>query len=71
MKSIGIRELNQDTSRIVACAKAGETVTITEHGKPVARIVPFRKSRIEQLIEDGRATPLLHRYVGSGQARIG
>lgn len=57
MKEVGIRELNQNASRVVARAKAGESMTITEHGRPVARIIPIRKSRVEQLIEEGRATP--------------
>ncbi|MDK1010195.1 MAG: type II toxin-antitoxin system prevent-host-death family antitoxin [Actinomycetota bacterium] len=57
MSEVGIRALKQNASKVVARAKAGESITITEHGKPVARLVPIRKNRIEELIEAGLATP--------------
>lgn len=57
MSEVGIRALKQNASKVVARAKAGESITITEHGKPVARLIPIRRSRIEELIEAGLATP--------------
>lgn len=36
---------------------AGESIDITEHGHPIARIVPLRPGPLEQLCMDGRATP--------------
>lgn len=57
MSEVGIRALKQNASKVVARAKAGESITITEHGKPVARLIPIRKSRMEELIEAGLATP--------------
>lgn len=52
--TVGIRELKAKLSRYVEQVKAGDTVTITERGKPVGRIVPVRQtleSRLQQLAE--------------------
>lgn len=56
--SIGVRELRDGLSRHLAQVRAGHTVTVTDHGVPVARIVPIGvPSALEQLIADGRVTP--------------
>lgn len=57
MSEVGIRALKQNASAVVADAAAGATVTITEHGRPVARLVPLSTSRVRMLIESGRARP--------------
>ncbi len=57
MGTVGIRELKQNASAVVARAAAGETVTITDRGKPVAQIMPLSTSRLDQLIVAGLATP--------------
>jgi prevent-host-death family protein len=36
-----VRELNQHTSRVLARVEAGETVTITRNGMPVAVLRPY------------------------------
>lgn len=41
MQEIGIRELRQHASRYVQAASAGEPVTVTDRGTPVARLVPL------------------------------
>lgn len=56
---IGIRQLKDgELSRAVRRASQGEEVVITDHGRPVARIVPFASDvlpeRIRQLASDGR-----------------
>lgn len=38
--TIGVRQLKSHLSRYLKAVKAGRTVLITEHGKPVGRIVP-------------------------------
>lgn len=59
---IGIRELRNGLSRHLEQVRAGHTVTITDHGVPVARIVPVgRLTRLEQLRADGRVQPASHR----------
>lgn len=52
-KSVGVRELRQNASAVLRDVKAGETVTVTEHGRPVARIVPYKMSPLEQAIANG------------------
>jgi prevent-host-death family protein len=56
---IGIRELNQHTSRYITRVKAGHSIEITEHGKPVARLVPVeqRSPLLERLIAAGEVEP--------------
>ena len=57
MTEVGIRALKQNASRVVAEGAAGETVTITDRGRPVARMAAIPKSRLSALIEEGRARP--------------
>ncbi len=55
---VGIRELRDSLSRYLAEVERGHTVTVTDHGRPVARIVPITTvSKLDQLIAEGRATP--------------
>lgn len=55
MKTVGIRALKQNASAVVAEAAAGETITITDRGRPVAQITPLPESRIDALVKAGRA----------------
>ena len=57
MSEVGIRALKQNASAVVAEAAAGETVTITDRGRPVARMSAIPKSRLRALIEEGHARP--------------
>lgn len=59
---VGIKELRDGLSRHLAEVRGGGTVTITDHGRVIARIVPVdRPSRLEQLIAEGRVTKAAHR----------
>ena len=53
---VGIRELRQQASAILRRVTAGEVVEVTEHGHPIARIVPLRRTTLDQLVAEGRAT---------------
>ncbi len=56
--NIGVRELRDNLSRHLAEVREGHTITVTDHGKPVARIVPVdQPTALERLIAEGRATP--------------
>jgi prevent-host-death family protein len=57
MERIGIRELNQNTSQVLARVSRGETVEITDRGRPIARLVPVGddRSTLAKLIAAGRA----------------
>jgi prevent-host-death family protein len=57
MSEIGIRALKQNASAVVAEAAAGETVTITDRGRPVARMTAIPSSRLRALIDAGHARP--------------
>jgi prevent-host-death family protein len=51
---MGIRELRDGLSRHIANVRRGATITVTDHGTPVARIVPIEvPSALEQLIAEG------------------
>ncbi|GGT47926.1 type II toxin-antitoxin system Phd/YefM family antitoxin [Streptomyces purpureus] len=39
-RDVPLRELNQQTSRVMARVEAGETITITKDGVPIGDIVP-------------------------------
>lgn len=45
MESIGIYEAKSKLSELVERAEAGHEVTITRHGRPVAKLVPARRAR--------------------------
>ena len=57
MTEIGIRELKQNASAVVATAAAGEVITITLRGHPVAKLTKIGSSRLEELIASHRARP--------------
>ena len=48
--SVGVRELRQEASALIRRVKNGEIVEITEHGTPVARLVPIQESEYEDWI---------------------
>jgi prevent-host-death family protein len=59
---VGIRELRDGLSRHLARVREGYSVTVTDHGRPVARIVPVGvPTKLEQLIADGKVTPASRR----------
>jgi prevent-host-death family protein len=59
MASVGIRELNQQTSQILDRVRAGETIEITDRGAPIAEIRPVgrEQSALARLAAEGRLTP--------------
>ena len=50
----GVRELRDNLSRYLAAVRAGAEVTVTDHGKAVARLIALNEPRtIDRLIDDG------------------
>jgi len=41
MEQVGVRDLKQNASRVLARVKAGETLEVTERGRPVAHLTPL------------------------------
>jgi prevent-host-death family protein len=56
-KSVGVRELRQQASRVLDLVKKGEVIVVTEHGTPIAEIVPIKKDKLQILIDQGAITP--------------
>jgi prevent-host-death family protein len=58
METIGLRELNQNPSKAVARVRAGETIVVTDRGRPVLRLVPEieRPGTLQRLIDAGEVT---------------
>lgn len=59
MDRVGIRELRQNASEYVRRAEAGETIEVTDRGRPVARLAPLPKGQsiLDRLIAEGTVTP--------------
>ena len=54
--TVGIRDLKAQLSKYIQQVKAGETVIITERGKPIGRIVPTEpttEARLKELEQAG------------------
>ena len=64
METIGLRELNQNPSRAVARVRAGESLLVTDRGKPILRMVPEVEApgTLGSLVAEGTAN-------GAGRAR--
>ncbi len=55
---VGVRALRDELSRHLDEVKEGHTITVTERGRPIARIVPAtEQTTLERLREEGRVSP--------------
>lgn len=57
MERIGVRELRQNASKYLRRVAEGESIEITDRGRPVAVLVPTRKSGWDALVAEGRVRP--------------
>ena len=59
--SVTVSELNRQTAKVLDRVKAGESLEISEYGRPIARLTPATPSTgsslLDRLIAQGRATP--------------
>lgn len=56
MTQVGIRELKQNASAVIDRVRHGESVEVTERGRPIALIVPLpRAGVLDRLLAEGRA----------------
>ncbi len=53
MKEAGIREARQNLTALIEEVRKGHEVTITDRGRPVARLVPPRRAQAKPFV--GRA----------------
>ncbi len=54
MNRVGIRELKQNASAVVARVQHGETIVVTDRGRPAALLSPIPGSKVEELKTSGR-----------------
>lgn len=54
---MGIRELRDSLTATIRRVRAGETIEVTHHGKPVALIAPVPADRIDRLVASGDVAP--------------
>lgn len=58
MDRIGVRELRQNASKYLERVKAGESLEITQHGEPVAQMIPARRlTTLGRLRAEGKVRP--------------
>jgi prevent-host-death family protein len=59
--TVGIRELKNQLSGFLDRVKAGEEITVTEHGRPIARLTSISPDvdRMALLVEAGIVVPPL------------
>ncbi len=53
MRQVGIRALKQNASEVISKVANGETVIVTDRGRPVAQISPLPTSQLEAHIATG------------------
>jgi|ERR1700761_5047322 len=59
MDSVTVSELNRQTAKVLDRIKAGESLEISEYGRPVARLLPATPTT---------GAPLLDRLIAQGRA---
>jgi prevent-host-death family protein len=59
MLRVGVRELRQNASAVLRRVIGGESVEVTQRGRPVAMIVPLPQAEdvAERLVAQGLASP--------------
>ncbi len=62
---VGVRDLRNRTTQVIDAVKAGERVTLTVHGEPVADIVPHER-RTPWLSGSRLQDQLAHRAADAG-----
>ena len=68
---VGVRELRDNLSRYLTAVRAGAEVTVTDHGKAVARMSPLDEPRpIDRLIADGLVVPAATAKARLGHTRV-
>ena len=57
MKTITHREMRNNSADVLRRVEAGETLQVTNKGRPAALIVPVGRDAIEEAVADGTARP--------------
>jgi prevent-host-death family protein len=61
MQQVGVRELRQQASQLLRRVEAGETIEITDRGRPVALLAPLAATRgpLDRLRLAGQVIPAM------------
>jgi len=63
--TVGVRELKDNLSRYLARVRDGGELVVTEHGRPVARVIGVHgrtsSERLAELVVEGNITPAAHK----------
>jgi prevent-host-death family protein len=69
INTVGVRELKDNLSRYLAMVRDGAEVVVTDHGRPVARVIGVKgrtsPERLAELIASGQVTPAAARRRGA------
>jgi prevent-host-death family protein len=70
--NVGVRELRNQTGQVIDAVRAGERVTLTVHGEPIADIVPHQQrtrrlsgAKLKRELQTRAADPDLTRELGA------
>lgn len=63
MSDVTRTELNQQTARVLARVQAGEAVTVTDRGRPIAHITPVESDRRARRTAGGALRPAAQRGI--------
>ena len=68
---VGIREFRDGLSAYVASARNGEHIVVTDHGRPVVKLVAITDDDpLERLIASGAVTPATSRGAATLPRRV-
>lgn len=71
MAEAGVRDLRDHLSRYLERVRAGEEVTVTDRGRPIARLVPVGgATTFDRLIAEGLVVPAVSRRRARPETRV-
>jgi prevent-host-death family protein len=71
MAEAGVRELRDHLSRYLERVRAGEELTVTDRGRPIARLVPVGgTTTLDRLIAEGLVAPAASRRRARPRTRV-
>ncbi len=60
-RSVGVYDAKSSLTKLLSDVQKGDTVTITKHGKPIARLVPVVEEQQQKASEAIEALRTFHR----------
>ncbi|MBS1905720.1 MAG: type II toxin-antitoxin system prevent-host-death family antitoxin [Actinobacteria bacterium] len=60
MSTISHREMRNNSAEVLRRVEAGETITVTNHGRDVAQITPIRRTAFDEAVAQGQVRRATH-----------